>query len=422
MKNPDPLARYSALINNCSACGLCLPVCPVFAQTGLEPDGPRGKMLLAAGLAGGRILPKDVATPLSRCLMCGKCASACPRKLPLTEIFLACRKALAPFLPVSRKRRLLAQAMARWPKAWDFLQPPFALLQSISKRRHKLRATGHVSIARPLNMRSPDEEERPGGEAKQQVMLFPGCIVRRALPRVGQAALAALEAQGMQVLLPPELVCCGRPLALQGGKMKEAIQRNLEVIARHDFKWLITLCPACQATIKGIWGNADFLSSDERELAAKLAQRTIDINMILERDSQKQHPGRIFWHRPCLLDNQCETRILGLLGLKGSAEDSASCCGAPAFCLDPQKASQHGQTPGQLSSMLEAAPLTLAEALAKRIRSDAARSDCIVTACPGCMLALERIASIPVKHSVEVLGKSSHMGAGPLQARTRIGL
>ncbi len=76
---PSPgLIDYAATLD-CVHCGLCLPHCPTYQETGRETSSPRGRIYLMRGVAEGRIpLDSQVVEETYFCLACRACESACP--------------------------------------------------------------------------------------------------------------------------------------------------------------------------------------------------------------------------------------------------------------------------------------------------------------------------------------------------------
>ncbi len=67
------------LLADCVHCGFCLPACPTYVLWGVEPDSPRGRIDLMAGVLEGALgLSPTTVEHFDNCLGCLACVSACP--------------------------------------------------------------------------------------------------------------------------------------------------------------------------------------------------------------------------------------------------------------------------------------------------------------------------------------------------------
>ena len=76
------------LLDQCIACGFCLPVCPTYAMSGREQDSPRGRIALMRALQAGVLPPDDptLSEQASMCLGCRACESVCPAGVKYGEL------------------------------------------------------------------------------------------------------------------------------------------------------------------------------------------------------------------------------------------------------------------------------------------------------------------------------------------------
>ena len=101
-------------ILKCVHCGLCLDSCPTYRELEDEKDSPRGRLYLMRGLWEGELeVNKPVIEPLSRCINCRACESACPSGVPYGELLEKTRSIILENTPQSLKERVLRRLLLK---------------------------------------------------------------------------------------------------------------------------------------------------------------------------------------------------------------------------------------------------------------------------------------------------------------------
>jgi len=81
----------------CMFCGFCEPACPTLPLGPHRGYGPRGRLAIAAMVAGG-LISDGALESLYTCLLCGACNEACPAGIDIVAAIREARAAAAESL------------------------------------------------------------------------------------------------------------------------------------------------------------------------------------------------------------------------------------------------------------------------------------------------------------------------------------
>jgi FAD/FMN-containing dehydrogenase/Fe-S oxidoreductase len=231
----------------CTGCGECRPrgtatrMCPVFRASPTEAATPRAKANLFRLLAGDDLASDAARDVAGLCVNCKMCRDECPAKVNIpklalevkaahqaehgldradwvlarTESFAALGGNLAPFV-----NAFLGRRSVRW-----LLETVFGL-----SRRRRLPAFAVRTFLRRARGRGLTKKRPPGGE---RVAYFVDVFANYNDPLVGEAAVAVLRHNGVEVYVPPRQRGCGMAPLSQGDvdTAREAAARNVRVLA-----------------------------------------------------------------------------------------------------------------------------------------------------------------------------------------------
>lgn len=430
-----------SVVQQCMHCGLCLPTCPTFDETGRERNSPRGRIALMRAVADGELpLDRQFAEEMDYCVGCLACTTSCPAGVDYPHLLETARAASETAGAMATPSR----SIYRWlglrllmTRPWLLrLVARFVTIQQKPKIRKLLYKIGAMRLApktlRDLEPSAPlmdppfsyqriQEIERPKGTPKARVVLLTGCVQDIAFSRVNRATVDVLLAVGCEVITPRGQVCCGS-LHAHNGDLKtarELARKTLNLFNENstypleEVDAIISNSGGCGSHLRHY---ARLLKDDTsyREAAAVWDAKACDVQEFVAKQvasegiqypslqGSDEKPLRVTYDASCHLchGQQVVNEPIELLkGLPNSEfiplTEADWCCGAAGVYSMTQ--------PEQADKLLER----------KMNHLRATGADVIATANPGCMHQLamacaadDELNTLRVMHPMELLAEA----------------
>jgi len=249
------------IIDKCTNCGNCRTVCPVFKITGEEIYSTRGRINLVKGYLSGELkTSKELREKLFVCLNCGQCLEFCPADV---EYSLILKNAKSRIISRNKifdiKRSILEGIFSFKPSTSDLF---FMLLRKCGNLLFKnnslnyfgkiiFRLAGTNLAAKfpeiPINnFFNMDVRHETKNDRGIRIALFTGCGGKHLYPECTDNFVKIMRAQGIEILIPKNQVCCGNPLSYKGLLKSAGRNLNSNIKAFNcllDIKLIVSLCP-----------------------------------------------------------------------------------------------------------------------------------------------------------------------------------
>ena len=392
MEKTSPKKTLQTALNTvrpCDRCGACLPVCPLFGVKGVEAVSARGKSAITRALAEGGVEPTpDVLRAVDFCLLCRACAEICPNKIRTDEAMIEVRQYLSDLgggataryklLGAILKRRgmvkLAADALHVLRKTGLNRVFPHGMAPEEYTRTHFLTAFGG-----PAALGRPTPPSPVSVTQKSKIAYFHGCGMEMMFPAAAAETMAILSTTAHPV--QRKNVCCGLPHLAHGLRREflDLARKNIKLY--DDVDIVVADCASCSGTLKHL---VSYFADDPAwsERAAAFSRKVMDLTEYLSKagyEPRQKVEATFTYHDPCHLVRgqgiKKEPReLLRAAGKFVEMKEADLCCGgAGSFHIDY--------------------PDISAQILDKKRRNiEATGAAVVVTACPGCLIQLNKAA------------------------------
>lgn len=356
--NEDNKGSFARAALRCVGVGNCRrhngdTMCPSYMVTREENDSTRGRAHMLFEMLQGHVVTKGwkdkaVKKSLDLCLACKGCKGNCPVNVDIATL-------KAEFLSHYYKGKIRPRhayafgLIFRWarmasamPGLVNFLtQKPILrgmakALAGVTPKRQIPRFASKTF--RHLYQKRYKKDPYKHGEDKPKVILWVDTFNNYFQPQVLMAAMEVLEVAGFQVIIPEQILCCGRPLYDFGmlnkaKKMLKEVLDGMRYSIRNGIP-VVGLEPSCVSVFRD--EMCDLLPNDED--ARRLKEQTFTLGEFLEKKAPDFKTPQLkrkailhgHCHQKAILKMDHEENLFKKMKLDLKALDSG-CCGLAGY-------------------------------------------------------------------------------------------
>jgi Fe-S oxidoreductase len=263
-------------------------MCPIFRAEHAEAASPRAKANLMRQLLDPQTDPRLLASDAVRevadlCVNCKMCARECPARVNIPKLMLEAKAANVAEYGLRRADWVLTRAEGF---AWLGSAFAFAVNAALASRsarwlfekvfgvsrRRRLPVFAERNFLRRARRRGWTHPPKPH---RRRVAYFVDVFANYNDPLIGEAVVAVLHHNDVEVYVPPEQVGCGMAALAQGDAdaARDAVRHNLRLFAELAREGYPVLCSEPTAALMLRQDALDLVDDPD---AALVAERTVE--------------------------------------------------------------------------------------------------------------------------------------------------
>jgi glycolate dehydrogenase iron-sulfur subunit len=307
------------LLTQCMHCGLCLPVCPTYALTGLEKSSPRGRIRLMKSVMDGTLpVSETFKYEMDFCLDCQACQTACPAGVKYGELVESARILIESGKNGFSLKRLTlkkifggksglrkAAALLRFYQKSGLEKGVLALSEPFSGWIFN-RARLLPRISEKFSIDILPEIIEPKSKMRGTVAVLTGCVMDAIYADVNIDTVEVLAENGWRVAVPHSQVCCGSVNGHSGDVelAKSLAAKNIDAFEKTGADYYVVNSAGCSAFMKE-YGK--LLEDDPRYFgrAKRFSARVKEFSEFLFETGYRKPRSRldvpVTYHEPCHL-------------------------------------------------------------------------------------------------------------------------